>query len=199
MGTKSKANRQSQDNASYVRKSTFIVSVVAALVFGLYMGTLMTSFNSFSTPSDGGSAGGQSNQAAAEIEKAKSTVELDPENARAWITLGNLYFDNGNPGESVKAYTKALELQPNNADVLTDRGTMYRELGQFELALQSYSKATNINPTHKNSIFNAGIVLYYDLKREAEGIAKWEQLLRIDPKATAPNGQPLADMIKGLK
>ncbi len=195
MAMKNKTNRGNQDNSSYVRKSTFIVSVVAALIFGLYMGTLITSFGSFSTPTDGG----KSSEIAAELEKAKLAAESDPSNVRAWITLGNLYFDNGNPSESVKAYTKALELQPNNADVLTDRGTMYRELGQYELALQSYSKATSVNPTHKNSLFNAGVVLYYDLKRQAEGIAKWEQLLRIDPKATAPNGEPLADMIKGLK
>ncbi len=197
MAVKNKTNKTNEENAQYVRKSTFVVSIIAALVFGLYMGTLVTSFGSFSTPS--GNDAGQSNQASAEIAKAKAATESDPSNTKAWITLGNLYFDAQNPTESVKAYTRALELQPNNPDVLTDRGTMYRALGQYELALQSYIKASSLNPAHKNSLFNAGIVLFYDLKREAEGIEKWEQLLRLDPKATAPNGEPLKDMINKLK
>ncbi len=198
MTAKSKGSKANQDSGQYVRKSTLVVAVVAALVFGLYMGTLFTSFGSFSTPNDG-SIGDQAPQANAELEKAKEAVKLDPQNSRAWVVLGNLYFDLQNATESVKAYTKALEIQPNNPDVLTDRGTMYRELGQFELALQSYSKASSLNPNHKNALFNSGIVLYYDLNRKAEAIQKWEQLLRLDPNAKAPNGQTLKDMINELR
>ncbi len=200
MAAKNQRNKSESDNNQYVRRSTLIVSVVAALIFGLYMGTLFTSFGSFATPSaDGSSAGNQSSDPSAHIESAIAAAEKNPENAQNWIHLGNLYFDAKQPSESVKAYTRALEIQPNNTDVLTDRGTMYRDLGQFELALQSYVKANQIDPTHQHSLFNAGIILYYDLKRESEGIEKWEQLLRIAPDAKAPNGQPLKDMIDSLK
>ncbi len=193
--------KNNDDNTQYVRRSTLVVSVIAALVFGLYMGTLIPSFGSFSTPtnSESGNMDAQHEKLHQEIDKALVATKNDPQNTKAWVTLGNLYYDAGNATESVKAYTKALELDPKNANVLTDRGTMYRELGQFELALESYSKATSINPTHKNSLFNAGIILYYDLGRKSEAIEKWEQLLRVDPQAKAPNGQSLKDMINELR
>ncbi len=194
------SSNKNSENTQYVRRTTMVVSVIAALLFGLYMGTLIPSFGSFSSPTN--ADGNISNQEAkldAEIAKAKTATENDPKNARAWVKLGNLYYDAGNATESVIAYTKALELEPNNANVLTDRGTMYRELGQYDLALQSYSKATSVNPTHKNSLFNAGVILYYDLGRKAEAIERWEQLLRIDPNAKTPNGQLLSQMIKDLR
>ncbi len=191
-------NRRNNEESTDVRRSTLIVSVIAALLFGLYMGTLIPSFGSFSTPAGDGS-NSQEARLNSEIAKAKTATENDPKNAKAWVTLGNLYYDAGNATESVMAYSKSLEIDPNNANVLTDRGTMYRELGKYELALQSYAKATAVNPTHKNSLFNAGIILYYDLGRKAEAIEKWEQLLRIDPNTKTPNGQMLKDMVQELR
>ncbi len=184
-----------------VRRSTLYVSVVAALLFGLYMGTLIPALL-------GTAPQGQAQQAAApaanspdagHINDAEAAAANDPTNAENWIHLGNLYFDANNPEKAVLAYTKALEITPANANVLTDRGTMYRALKQFDLALSSYKQAHKADPKHENSLFNAGIVLYFDLKRKDEAIEMWQQLLRVNPQAKAPNGESVKDLISKLK
>ncbi len=193
-----------ENKGAYVRRSTLMVSVAAALILGLYIGTLIPSFMHSATPvASGGSANSapqasSEGQSAAHIEEARLAAEKNPQDVQRWIHLGNLYYDARMAADSVMAYTKALEITPNNANVLTDRGTMYRELKKFDLALESFRSASRINPSHEQSLFNAGIVLYFDLGQKAEGKDMWQQLLRINPMAKAPNGQLLKDMINEL-
>ncbi len=190
-------SQASQGNAqgNMVRRSTLYVSVATALLFGLYMGTLIPSFTS------GGAAlqAEQNVQAqqddAQHIADAEAATQADPKNADGWIHLGNLYFDAQMPEKSIMAYTKALEINPSNANVLTDRGTMYRLIKKFDLALQSYRQANKVDPRHENSLFNAGVVLYFDLNRKAEAIETWQQLVRLNPNAKAPDGQSVKDML----
>ncbi len=186
---------------SMVRRSTMYVSVVAALLFGLFMGTLIPSFKGAPSTSQGQQAqqGAASNDAAAHIVDAEAAAKNDPNNAQNWIHLGNLYYDAQNPEQAVLAYTKALEITPNNANVLTDRGTMYRAMKKFDLALSSYKQANKVDPKHENSLFNAGIVLYFDLNKKAEAVEMWQQLVRINPNAKAPNGESVKDLILKLK
>ncbi len=182
-----------------VRRSTLYVSVVAALLFGLYMGTLIPTLMGTSSATQGASGAASNAEAMQEdaqhIADAESAASADPTDAEKWIHLGNLYFDAGQAEKSVMAYTKALEINPNNANVLTDRGTMYRELKKFDLALQSYRQANKADPRHENSLFNAGVVLYFDLNRKAEAKETWQQLVRMNPNAKAPNGQSVKDML----
>ncbi len=194
-----KRNNYSQssrsDTPAMVRRSTLYVSVVVALLFGLYMGTLIPTLMDAPVASSGGAAPAADT---AHIADAEEAVVKDPTNADAWIHLGNLYFDARMPEKSVMAYTKALEISPNNANVLTDRGTMYRSMKQFDLALASYRQANKVNPRHENSLFNAGIVLYYDLNRKDEAKKSWQELLRVNPEAKMPNGQKVKDMLQQL-
>lgn len=131
----------------------------------------------------------------AQLEKK---VGEDPAQAAAWTALGNLYFDAGRSDEAIHAYTHALQISPDNPDVLSDLGIMYRELGQPELALDCFRKASALDPAHQNSVFNQGVVLYFDLNRRSEAMEKWRSLLRINPDALAPDGKRLADMLERL-
>ncbi len=197
-----KRNNYSQSSRSeapsMVRRSTLYVSVVVALLFGLYMGTLIPTLMDAPAAGQANSGGAAPAADTAHIADAEAAVVKDPTNADGWIHLGNLYFDARMPEKSVMAYTKALEISPNNANVLTDRGTMYRSMKQFDLALASYRQANKINPRHENSLFNAGIVLYYDLNRKDEAKKTWQELLRVNPEAKMPNGQKVKDMLQQL-
>src|SRR5574341_149293 len=98
------------------------------------------------------------------IEELKKTVEKDPENLQALITLGNLYYDASKFEEAVVYYQRALKLDPKNPDVWTDMGTMYRQLGNIDSSLICYQKAVQFNPQHKSGWFNLGIVYLFDKK-----------------------------------
>jgi cytochrome c-type biogenesis protein CcmH/NrfG len=125
-------------------------------------------------------------------------VAVNPTNIDAWTQLGNVYFDTQNFTKAIRAYEKSLELSPNNPNVLTDLGVMYRRNGQPGKAVEVFDRAMTIDPRHEQSRFNKGIVLRYDMNDREGAVKAWEELLRINPSATAPNGQPLSEAIKSL-
>lgn len=114
----------------------------------------------------------------------------------AWVALGNAYFDTHQPAKAIHAYTRALAINPANANVFTDLGIMYRENGQLQEALNSFAKAIQYDPRHEHARFNMGVVLLFDLKRNNEAKKVWQELLQLNPGATAPDGQPLANLIR---
>ncbi len=187
-------------NTPMVRRSTLIVSVMMALAVGLYIGTLVPALTGSSRPVTQVSGQSAGQEAVSEhIRQAEEAVQKAPNNASAWTHLGNLYFDEGMPEKSVLAYTRSLAINPNNPNVLTDRGTMYRALKKYDLALESFQKASALDAKHQNSLFNAGIVLYFDLGRKDEGRRAFEAVLTLNPAAKAPNGQSVREFLQGLQ
>jgi cytochrome c-type biogenesis protein CcmH/NrfG len=129
-------------------------------------------------PSDAGPL-----DAAERITAARAVLDQDPKNLRAWIELGNLYFDTKQPQKSVDAYAKALELQPGNPDVLTDQGVMYRALGAYDRAVANFQKASELDPQHVQSLYNLGVVYAFDLKDLAKAEAAWNKVIQVAPSS----------------
>ncbi len=122
-------------------------------------------------------------EVASKIQSLKEIVKKDPKNLPAWIELGNLYFDSGEPKEAIEAYRQYLAVKPDNSDVRTDMGIMYRALGDFDRAIEEFKKVAQSDPKHVNSRYNIGIVLLHD-KGDIKGAIKaWEDYLRVDPNS----------------
>ena len=117
------------------------------------------------------------------IKTLKEILEKDPKNLPAWVELGNLYFDSGQPKEAIEAYSKYLAVKPENPDVRTDMGIMYRNLGDPDQALEEFRKAAQSDPRHINSRYNIGIVLLHDKQDIKGAIEAWEEYLKVDPKS----------------
>ena len=115
------------------------------------------------------------------IAAEEQILAQDPRNVRAWIDLGNDYFDTQQRQKAIDAYGKALELQPANPDVLTDQGVMYRDLGAYDKAIVNFKKANEIDPKHLQSAFNLGVVYAHDLKDTAKAIQAWHRIIEIAP------------------
>ena len=130
------------------------------------------------------------------IQDLEKQLAKDPANRKLYVELGNACFDAHLHERAIQAYEKALEMDPKDADVLTDVGIMYRETGAFDTALERFRQARVVDARHINAAFNEGVVLYYDLNRKKEALARWQRLLDANPAAVAPNGKPLADLIK---
>ncbi len=128
---------------------------------------------------------------------AQQTVEKDPKNLQAWITLGNGYFDAHQPQKSIDAYAKALELDPRNPDLLTDQGIMYRELQAFDKALANFEKANRIDPKHVQSLYNLGIVYAQDRKAPDKAIKAWNRVIEIAP--TSPQAELSRKALEEIK
>lgn len=127
------------------------------------------------------------------ILAAEQIVQQEPKNVRAWIQLGNDYFDTRQRQRAIDAYAKALELQPDNPDVLTDQGVMYREIGAHEKAIANFEKANELDPKHVQSLYNLGVVYAHDLKDASKATQAWRRLIDV-----APGSPQAAQALQGL-
>ena len=82
---------------------------------------------------------------------------------------------------------------------MTDLGIMYRRTGQPRKAVEAFDKAAKINPRHETALYDKGIVLMHDLNDVPGAIKAWEELLKRNPEATSPTGQPVKNLVKTLK
>lgn len=202
--------KQKNTEGNFVKKEMMLIVALIALVIGFLGGIFYSAFQTGPTgsvqtasapagpPQQQQSQPNLSNEQARNILSLEQEVAINPTNGDAWTQLGHVYFDTGNFSKAIRAYEKSLELSPDNPDVLTDLGVMYRRNGQTEKALASFDRAIAIAPNHEQSRFNKGIVLRYDMNDREGAVKAWEDLLRVNPSAMAPNGQPMSEAIKSL-
>lgn len=194
------AKKTKNDTAQFVRKETFWLGTLLALAVGFFGGVMFAVLKS-----DSGAVPGRPQAQVATPARPNMIASLEdetaknPQNTKAWIQLGNEYFDSSQHEKAIWAYRKALELDPNNANVWTDLGVMYRRSNKSKEALQAFDKAIEVDPRHEPSRLNKGIVLLHDMQDFDGAIAAWEALLAVNPIAMAPTGRSVDEMIQQMK
>ena len=86
------------------------------------------------------------------------TVNCYAETAKDYIIQGNEAYKEGNLGQAVSDYTKAIEIDPNDVMAYVDRGNVYDINKNFIQALSDYNKAIKLNPNDANAYSNRGTV-----------------------------------------
>jgi cytochrome c-type biogenesis protein CcmH/NrfG len=199
------AKKTKNDSAQFVRKETFWLGTLLALAVGFFGGVMFAVLKS-----DSGAVPGTPQARAPQAQVAtparpnmiaplEDETALNPQNTKAWIQLGNEYFDASEHDKAIRAYRKALELDANNANVWTDLAIMYRRSNQPKEALQAFDKAIEVDPKHEPSRLNKGIVLLHDMQDFDGAIAAWEALLAVNPIAMAPTGRSVDELIQQMK
>jgi tetratricopeptide (TPR) repeat protein len=196
----------------YVGRTTVLLAMVLFFLTGMCLGRYVFPYSS-GLPGSSAHKGekrplGQSSVLADALNPSKQLLQAilqheedlrkNPDNAEAWEHLGNLYFDAQEPEKSIRAYNRALELKPGNTNVLVDCGVMYRELKNYDTALEYFKKALAIDPKHQNALFNSGVLLYFDMNRKEDGLNSWRELVKINPNAKTPSGDPVTKLITDL-
>lgn len=176
---------------NHVRTGTLFIAVAVAFGIGFLSGVLLTTYKSIPSAVDHAHGGSEEMIAA-----LKQEVNQNPNNDRAWVQLGNIYFDSEKYEEAVKAYERAVALDPKNPDVWTDLGVMYRRIKKPDQAVAAFGKAIALEPGHKTARFNTGIVLLFDLNQREKAVEAWKALLEIDPLFATPAGQSLDELIE---
>lgn len=197
--------------AGYIKKQTFIYSVLISLCIGFFGGTLYSSFklapgNPVKEP---GKITGQkeapNDHPDLSMELSEKIAELDrhlknnPDDAEAWTKLGDLFYDSDQAQNAIDAYEKSLALEPGRAGVMTDLGTMYRRNNEPQKAIEVFDKAIAIDPSFETARFNKGVVLLHDLNDLEGCIKEWEALVEMNPMAMAPNGDSVDAIIQRMK
>ncbi len=190
----------------YLKKETLGITVIVIFVAGFLAGVIFGVYQSEPTVKvvENRRPQGQTGMANLSPDQARTILSLEkevaanPGNGEAWTHLGHIYFDSGMAKKAIRAYEKSIEITPNNANVWTDLGVMYRRNGESKKALDAFTRAASIDPAHEQSRFNKGIVLLYDLKDKKGARKAWEELLKINPAALAPNGQSVRQLLDNV-
>ncbi|MBT1071090.1 tetratricopeptide repeat protein [Pelotalea chapellei] len=115
-----------------------------------------------------------------QIKDALQLTQREPSDFRAWVALGNAYYDAEMPDKAIPAYNRALAIKPQDTDVLNDQGAMYRQTGDFEKAVTNFEKAFAIDSSNLESLYNTGYVYAFDLNRIDKALQVWQRYLKLD-------------------
>jgi len=102
-------------------------------------------FSSCSTTASGGAyqAEGDSNRA---IEDFTKTIEINPQDAKAYVRRGSVYQVNGDGDHAIADYNKAIEIDPLYAIAYFNRGGAFEAKGDRDHAIADYTKAIETRP-----------------------------------------------------
>jgi len=137
---------------------------------------------------------GRSNEALGTAQRAMSLDQNDP---RAWRYKGRAHMGQKNPahghlclgmaafleGEHEAALAdldRALEHEPRLGQAWSNKAVIYDKLGRKEDALAAYDKALQIDPRQVAIWNNKGMLLYFHLGREDEGLRCFKEVVRLD-------------------
>lgn len=116
-----------------------------------------------------------------EINMLTERLQKNPEDYGAFVALGNIYYDAQMFDKALTFYKKAYAIHGDDANLITDMATCYREMGQPEEALKYYEEAFRKDSQHWQSLYNAVIVAFHDMKDKEKARTYFQKLQRIAP------------------
>lgn len=126
----------------------------------------------------------------------RRSLELDPENAKAWTALGKLLHRNLNRFEEAEgAYRRAIAVDPGYDIPWNELGNLFQyRLSRFDEAENAYREAIERDETDGWSWNGLAHLLHYRLKRHEDAEAAYRMALTHTPQlASAWDG--LADLL----
>ncbi|MCG8548876.1 MAG: tetratricopeptide repeat protein [Desulfobacterales bacterium] len=215
---------QDTSQKNTISRQAFYISILISLTLGFLMGTAYTSFKLADSQQPGmrpmppgmmgempkekpaSETGAQGNKtpalaamAAPHIKKLQTFLKENPDNTKAWIELGNAFFDIDRFKDAINAYEKSLSIEPDHPHVLTDLGVMYRRNNEPEKALEAFSRAVAVQPDFETAWFNKGVVYMHDLNDLPKAIEAWEELIKVNPTARTSGGKLVSELVETLK
>lgn len=114
-------------------------------------------------------------------EAGEKAIELNPEQAKAYYYLGNIYMDFRQFDNAIIFYNNSIKANPNLAYPYNGRGNVYYRLKQYDKALEAYNKAIETDPKDSHPYNGLGNV-YRTLKQNNKAIEYYNKAINIDPE-----------------
>jgi protein O-mannosyl-transferase len=128
------------------------------------------------------------------IAEARLSLESGPQNAEAYVTLGDALGRKGETAGAYAAYRKSLEIEPGNAIANNNLGNALLLAGRFDDAIGHYQRALNTKPDFARARANLADALLRSGHTD-EAIAEYKRALEGNPdddRAHANLGTALA-------
>lgn len=117
-----------------------------------------------------------------ELEKAKSLVEQDPGNAKAYVLLGWAYSKLGMYADAIDAYKDAANLRPGSAGIYNNIGVIYgRNMGMYDKAIVEFRKALKLKPDYDEARFNLAVAYVFSDDQDS-ALKEYRELKKRDPE-----------------
>jgi len=117
-----------------------------------------------------------------EMELAEGIMRTFPDNANAFVLMGNVLERHGEAVQAIEFFEKALERDPNRPSVYESIGWFYLHKGQYAEAIKHWQKALAIHPNSPGIHNNIARALM-GLDRQSDAIEALEKDIRISPRA----------------
>lgn len=97
----------------------------------------------------------QTDEAIANFQKA---VQLDASLVDAWINLGQLFTQKGDP-IARQYFDTAIEIAPGSMEAMHAKAFYLQEINELEASIALFREMGKINPQYDDAFYNAGLVL----------------------------------------
>ncbi len=108
----------------------------------------------------------------------KRAAQQDPEDARAFAGLGNVYLDQGRLAEAVEQYQRAVKLSPDYIDAYMPLGYALVRINRLAEAIDVYNQVTKIEPDNPEPHNNLGYI-YNHTGKFNEAIDSCQRAIRL--------------------
>ncbi|MCF6290938.1 MAG: tetratricopeptide repeat protein [Desulfobacterales bacterium] len=173
------------DTAS-VKKEIVIIITIVAFISGFLGGIIYSALKSPAGPSSYPDSGAAAIPArdiplpTDRIAELEQELAVDPDNVKAMIELGDIYFDSNRYQEGIVIFTRAEKIAPTDIHILNDLGVMHLHTGNYETALEKFKAVLAIYPTHSHTLYYLGLVYLKQGDRD-KALPAFEQVLALNP------------------
>ncbi|MDE0684478.1 MAG: tetratricopeptide repeat protein [Candidatus Poribacteria bacterium] len=120
------------------------------------------------------------NQISMAIEAYSHVIDLNPDNADAYINRGAAYIKEDKHDLAIKNCNKAIQLRPDYALTYNNRGVAYDGKGEHDVAISDYDKAIELKPNYADAYNNRGNA--YKTKRMYDvAISDYDKAIELKP------------------
>ncbi len=100
------------------------------------------------------------------LSQYRKAVELKPDYAEGWHSLGTVYGKTGRFGEAINCFNNSMRYKPNYVEAMSDRGIAKAGMGHTDEALKDLAAAIRMNPEFAMAYFNRALVYLNTGKKE---------------------------------
>ncbi len=132
------------------------------------------------------------NDFAGAVEAFRRAVELDPDSAQAYVSLGSAYMRLNRRAEAARAFRRAIDLDPDDAIAHVGLGQTHKLSGDPDNAILELERALELDPENADATYTLALVHMDlgDLEKEFEALGR---TVTIDP-LRSPAHSRMADI-----
>ncbi len=116
-----------------------------------------------------------------EIKKYDKAIQLNPQDASAYLNRGFARYNLGENQEAIKDYDEAIRLKPQYTNAYYNRGLAQYILENYQEAIKDYDEAIKLDPKDPDTYYNRGLSRY-KMGEYKEAINNYNEAIEIRPK-----------------